>query len=79
MPETRRRSWLAAVGLAGLVSLAPGCGGGAGELLDTAQFEEVQNNPGHARELYEEIVRRYPGTEEARTAAERLRALAGTP
>jgi len=53
-----------------------GCGGGARELLDTARLEEVQNNPTHARELYEELVRRYPETPEARTAGERLRALA---
>ena len=52
-----------------------GCGGGPKDLLDTARLEEVQNNPTHARELYDEVVRRYPDTPEARTAAERLRAL----
>jgi hypothetical protein len=56
-----------------------GCGGGATELLDTARLEEVQNNPSHARELYEEVVRRHPGTPEARTAEDRLRALTATP
>ena len=52
-----------------------GCGSGPKELLDTARFEEVQNNPTHARELYEELMRRYPDTPEARTAGERVRAL----
>ena len=58
----------------GLVALL-GCGSGAKELLDTARLEEVQNNPTHARELYQELMRRYPDTPEARTADERLRAL----
>ena len=51
------------------------CGSGAQELLDTAQFEELQRNTTHARELYGTIVAKYPGTTEAATAAERLRAL----
>jgi hypothetical protein len=51
------------------------CGGGAGELLDTAQLEETQHNVPHARELYQELLRRYPDSPEAATAAERLRAL----
>jgi hypothetical protein len=58
-----------------LVVLLHACGGGAQELLDTARLEETQHNAPHARELYEEIVRRYPGTPEAETAAARLRAL----
>jgi TolA-binding protein len=52
-----------------------GCGSGPKELLETAQLEEVQNNPTHARELYEELVHRYPESPEARTAGERVRAL----
>ena len=52
-----------------------GCGSGPKELLDTAGLEEVQNNPTHARELYEELMRRYPDSPEARTAGERVRAL----
>jgi TolA-binding protein len=58
-----------------LVALA-GCGGdGAADLLETARLEEVQNNPAHARQLYQQIVDQYPGTPQASTAAERLRAL----
>ncbi|MGH7894421.1 MAG: tetratricopeptide repeat protein [Candidatus Binatia bacterium] len=51
------------------------CGGGAQDLLDTAELEEVQNNPTHARELYREIVQRHPSSPQAKKAAERLRAL----
>jgi TolA-binding protein len=57
-----------------------GCGRStADELLDTARLEELQNNPTHARALYEEIVRKYPGSAQARTADERLRALGSAP
>lgn len=45
------------------------------ELFDTAKFEELQNNKEHARELYEEIVRKYPKSEYAKRAEERLREL----
>ena len=69
-PPARRT--LAALALA--VGLA-GCGGGAQELLDTAKLEELQQNKPHARELYQEVVKKYPGTPEAATAEERLRAL----
>jgi TolA-binding protein len=51
------------------------CGSGARELLGTAQFEEKQFNPEHARELYQEIVTKYPDSPEATTARERLRVL----
>ncbi len=62
-----------------LGALLLGCGGGAQELLDTAQLEETQNNLPHARQLYQQIVERYPGTPEAATAADRLRALGQAP
>ncbi len=59
----------------GFAIVLAACGGGAQELLDTAKLEETQNNPTHARELYEEVARRFPGTPEAATAQERLQAL----
>jgi TolA-binding protein len=63
--------------VAALMLLVAACGGGgAKEMMDTAQFEELQRNTTHARELYEEVVRKYPGTPEASKAAERLKALA---
>jgi hypothetical protein len=60
---------------AAFAALLLGCGGGAQDLLDTAQLEETQNNLPHARQLYEEIVRRYPDSPEAATARARLDAL----
>jgi hypothetical protein len=62
-----------------LAVLLHGCGGGARELLDTAQLEETQRNLPHARELYQDLLRRYPGTPEAATAAQRLKALGEAP
>jgi outer membrane protein assembly factor BamD (BamD/ComL family) len=44
-------------------------------LFDTAQLEERQNNPKHAKELYQEIITKYPKSEHARKAEERLREL----
>lgn len=57
-----------------LATLLVACGGGAEELLDTAELEETQNNLPHARELYQQIVEKYPGTDAAQKAAERLKA-----
>jgi TolA-binding protein len=62
-----------------LTVLLAACGGGASQLLETAEFEELQRNTTHARELYEEIVQQHPGTPEAAKAAERLKALAASP
>jgi TolA-binding protein len=51
-----------------------GCSGNrAAELYDTAQFEEKQNNMEHAAQLYEEIIKKYPESEQAKKAAERLK------
>ncbi len=47
------------------------------ELFDTAQLEEKQNNPEHARQLYQEIVTKYPKSPLAKQAQERLAALGG--
>ena len=53
-----------------------GCSGNGGqELFDTAKLEERQDNPEHARQLYQEIIDRYPETEYARKAQDRLSAL----
>lgn len=62
----------------GLFLVLPACSGSDGkELFDTAKFEELQNNNEHARELYEEVVKKYPKSEYARKAEERLRELKG--
>jgi outer membrane protein assembly factor BamD (BamD/ComL family) len=54
----------------------PGCAGDkAHELYETAKFEELQNNKLHARELYEEILKKYPKSDYAKKAMERLMTL----
>jgi len=47
----------------------------AEEMYKTAQFEELQKNAVHAKQLYQEIMERYPETEYAAKASERLKAL----
>jgi TolA-binding protein len=55
------------------------CTGDQGkQQLETGQFEEKQNNREHAIKLYEEVVTRYPGTPNAKTAQERLNLLKGS-
>jgi len=51
----------------------------AKETMDTARLEEKQHNLGYARQLYREIVEKYPGTPLAKEAQERLDALKGKP
>ena len=62
-----------------LTVLLSACGGGAKEMLETAQFEELQRNTTHARELYQEILRKHPESPEATKAKERLAALDAAP
>ncbi|HBA73692.1 MAG: hypothetical protein A2X82_10705 [Geobacteraceae bacterium GWC2_55_20] len=57
------------------VLLISGCKSGeknAAELLETARFEEKQNNREHATKLYDEIIRKYPSSQASRDAAARL-------
>jgi outer membrane protein assembly factor BamD (BamD/ComL family) len=49
----------------------------AEETYETARFEELQKNYVHARQLYEEILEKYPKSEYAAKATERLRAIEG--
>ena len=50
------------------------CSGDKGaELVETAKFEELQNNYKHAKSLYEEVIRDYPNGESAKEAKERLK------
>ena len=44
-------------------------------VFESAQFEERQNNTAHAKELYQEILTKYPKSEYASKAEERLREL----
>ena len=52
-------------------------GDGGKQQLETAQFEEKQNNKEHAVKLYGEVAAKYPGTPHAKIAQERLNALQG--
>jgi outer membrane protein assembly factor BamD (BamD/ComL family) len=53
-----------------------GCSGKkAEELYETAQFEELQKNYPHAKQLYNEILEKHPSSEAAKKASERLKAL----
>lgn len=53
-----------------------GCSGDkAQELLQTAEFEERQNNLQHAKQLYDDIIRFYPTSKQAETARARLASL----
>lgn len=55
------------------VLFAAGCSGQkAGQMYDTAQFEELQGNQEHAEDLYRKIIRTAPESEYARQAQERL-------
>lgn len=58
-----------------IVALSGCSGNGASELFETAKFEELQNNREHAIQLYDEIVKKYPQSEYADKAKERLSAL----
>ena len=59
-----------------LLAALGGCAGDKGkELFDTAQFEEKQNNREHAKQLYQEVVTKYPDSPVAKQAQERLAAL----
>ncbi len=52
-----------------------GCGDDPEQMFETAQFEELQNNYSHARELYERIIQADPNSNLAKNAKERLAAL----
>ena len=56
-----------------LYFILPGCSGNkAAELYDTAGFEELQNNREHALRLYKEIIEKYPDSDYAGKAEERI-------
>ena len=73
--NTLFRTILCAILLASGV-FAAGCTEKSKELFETAQLEELQNNPEHARRLYREIIQDYPDSEYADRARERMSELA---
>lgn len=61
-----------------VLAMLTGCTSGdkkAAELLETARFEEKQNNLEHASQLYDEILRKYPASPAAKDAAARKDAI----
>ncbi len=65
----RWRTWTMLVLLLSVSACGPDQ---ASQMLETAQFEERQTNKAHAKELYEDIIRRYPDNPAATTARVRL-------
>jgi hypothetical protein len=54
----------------------PGCfGESADQMMRTAEFEELQRNHEHARQIYERVIESFPGSPEAEKATERLATL----
>ena len=64
-------TFLLTVGLAGC------SGDSAKDIYDTAHLEELQKNREHAVQLYEEILKKYPESEYAKKAEERLTEIRG--
>lgn len=52
------------------------CGPGPNELYETAEFEMLQTNYPHARQLYQELIDKHPKSEFAAKARQRLQEIA---
>jgi TolA-binding protein len=65
--------------VAAVLGLAACQSGGAAQMLQTAQFEELQHNSEHAAQLYRQILEGYPNSPEATKARQRLAALEPVP
>jgi len=62
-----------------VAAVLSGCSGnGAEQLFDTAKLEELQNKREHATKLYQEIIQKYPESDYAKRAKERLSVLGKT-
>jgi outer membrane protein assembly factor BamD (BamD/ComL family) len=69
------KNWLAIIVIAFALAVAGCSDKKAREKYETAQFEELQKNYVHARELYQEIIKKYPESEYAKEASQRLKEL----
>ena len=69
------KKYLPVVAMVFVLAISSCSGKKAEEMYETAQFEELQTNYPHARQLYEEIIKKYPESEYAAQAADRLKAL----
>ena len=58
-----------------LMAVAGCTGNNAGEIFETAEFEELQKNHTHAAQLYQELLEKYPDSKYAGKARERLKEL----
>ena len=58
-----------------LMAVAGCTGNNAGEIFETAEFEELQKNHAHAAQLYREILEKHPDSKYAGEARERLNVL----
>jgi TolA-binding protein len=73
------RPWIY-IGTVVVCAILAACSGDkAKELLETAELEERQHNVVHAKQLYEDLVRLYPNSQQAETAKARLAALNQAP
>lgn len=69
------KRWLAVVIIAFVLGVAGCSDNRAKEKYETAQFEELQKNYVHAKQLYQEIIEKYPESDYAEQASERLKTL----
>jgi hypothetical protein len=67
------RSWIVLLALC--LPLSACMKSGPAETMETAKFEELQQNLPHARELYERVIEEYPDSPEANEARARLQGL----
>lgn len=72
-----KRIWMIIMVICLLGIAACNSANGGAQQMETAQFEEKQNNKEHAIKLYEEVVSKYPGSANAKVAQERLAVLKG--
>ncbi|KIH76688.1 hypothetical protein SAMN05660860_01417 [Geoalkalibacter ferrihydriticus] len=63
--------------LAFFVLFLTACSDRAGEMYETAQFEELQRNIPRALTIYQDIVDQHPDSPHAEKARERIAALEG--
>ena len=73
--EVNVKRFIVAMLAAGFLSLSACSGKHAEETFETAKFEELQKNFTHAKQLYRDILEKYPKSEYAAKAAERLKEL----
>ena len=70
------RQWIHIIGAVVFCVVLAACNGDKPkELLETAELEERQHNVVHAKQLYEDLVRLYPDSQQAETARVRLASL----